>query len=380
MKKVVVRLFILMVPILIPTILVSIGSFYIGEGIPVSLVVEMQRNAVSPIIYYPTGSRQEIMYYKYIATVSRRPEILILGSSRMFQFRSEFFNEQSGKVYNAAIPSLDINEMQRFLTALNENGSMPHILILNIDVPYFNAAETELSDNRLSEITPPLSYEYNYVKQKVRSTAKEWFMNPPNISLLLQNSRRDGIVFLGIGAITTDYGFRNDGSLYFGSVESSIAQRLDLDWQRFTNAREWFEQGSELNEDALSDIEQILQLAKANDTLVIGILSPYRKQFFTRMMESGNYTYFNKARDKLTHIFNQFNMYIFDFTDPYLLDGRDEELYDSWHPGELLTLRMLAQIVKSLPQSFEPYIEVKALHRLIDTTESSFFVIKDVHG
>jgi hypothetical protein len=103
MKKVVVRLFILMVPILIPTILVSIGSFYIGEAIPVSLVVEMQRNAVSPIIYYPTGSRQEIMYYKYIATVSRRPEILILGSSRVFQFRSEFFNEQSGKVYNAAI-------------------------------------------------------------------------------------------------------------------------------------------------------------------------------------------------------------------------------------------------------------------------------------
>jgi hypothetical protein len=376
MRKFIKKLLLFSLPFFVLTILTTIGSLSIGEAIPISMIIEMQIHD-SSIIYQPNWLRQDIMYYKYLGAISRHPEILILGSSRINQFRSAFFDTQAEHTYNAAIPSLDMNEIKRFLDALIEAEEIPHILIFNIDLPYFNADESQVSFNRLPFIVPPKTYIFDYVPRAVRRTASEWVENPSILPSHLANSLSENRRFYGIFAMTNAYGFRHDGSRYYRGVESNLANQLRVDWQRLNKGEDWFEHGTEVNIAALADLESTLQQAQAQGIIVIAILPPYHHEFYHPMLESNNYAYLDKARSQIRLLFNEYGMYLFDYTDTYPSGGSDDELYDSWHPGELLSLRITLDIVQSLPDIFAASVDTKVLQSMIDSAESPFFVFGD---
>ena len=56
--------------------------------------------------------------YKYLQVLRRHPQILVLGSSRVMQFRAEMFGAQAGDFYNAGGMIHSIEDLNNFLDRL----------------------------------------------------------------------------------------------------------------------------------------------------------------------------------------------------------------------------------------------------------------------
>ena len=107
-----------------------------GELTPVADVVEAQRR--SPELYDPVGHpRSVVPKYKLLSAIARRPEILVLGSSRANSLRGEFVRPPSDRFYNAAVWSAEsIGFARQFLQHLPED-CLPRHLLLDVDPWWF---------------------------------------------------------------------------------------------------------------------------------------------------------------------------------------------------------------------------------------------------
>src|SRR5712691_7193928 len=81
--------------------------------------------------------------YKYLQVLRRRPQILVLGSSRMRQFRSEMFGRQASVVYNGGGMIHSLEDLGDFFDRLPPEAT-PRIVILGLDFWWFNANEEKL--------------------------------------------------------------------------------------------------------------------------------------------------------------------------------------------------------------------------------------------
>ena len=90
----------ILLPILFTSLCLVGLAWHSGEALPIKIVVNQQQSSEG--IIYGTRQIEDILSYKLASYEWRQPDILILGSSRLLQFRSEFFNNDPGAVYNAS--------------------------------------------------------------------------------------------------------------------------------------------------------------------------------------------------------------------------------------------------------------------------------------
>jgi len=76
---------------------------YSGESMPLAMVVAMQQGE-TPVLYRPRYGNRDLTF-KLMSVEARHPEVLALGSSRVLQFRSVFFNLDTSVFYNGAGPA-----------------------------------------------------------------------------------------------------------------------------------------------------------------------------------------------------------------------------------------------------------------------------------
>jgi hypothetical protein len=130
--------------------------------------------------------------------------------------------------------------------------------------------------------------------------------------------------------------------------------------------------GQDLNESNLQYLSEILTLAKDHKIQVIGILPPYRQEFYNRMMESGDYTYIEKSIARLESLFSQYGFSLMNMSSTKTVGGSDDELFDSWHPGELLSLRMYMTILSHNSDILGSYSDIESLQSIIDNAVDPF--------
>jgi hypothetical protein len=108
---------------------------YSGEAMPLSMVVQMQMGE-EPVLYRPRYGNRDLQF-KLLATNTRQPDIVAVGSSRILQFRSIFFNRNTRVFYNAAGPAWQLEHVAALVEGLEYT---PRILIISLDQPWFNDA------------------------------------------------------------------------------------------------------------------------------------------------------------------------------------------------------------------------------------------------
>src|SRR5438552_8112008 len=113
----------------------SFIAFYGGEFTPLRQIAAAQAEQ-TPLLY-GRAYRDNLFAYKLIATQFRKPEVLVLGSSRVQQFRSLLFNKNGTAFYNAGRATQSIYETRQFLEALDPS-TLPKVLILGLDQPWFD--------------------------------------------------------------------------------------------------------------------------------------------------------------------------------------------------------------------------------------------------
>ena len=75
--------------------------------------------------------------FKTISANLRQPHILAAGSSRVLQFRDQFFNRHPDEFYNVGAPAWALDQVEQLLHDLTYT---PRILILGLDQAWFNDA------------------------------------------------------------------------------------------------------------------------------------------------------------------------------------------------------------------------------------------------
>lgn len=331
------------------------GLVYIGESMPLALVVRQQMGS-TPVLYRPQYGSQDINF-KTLSINMRQPEVVAIGSSRVLQFRAGLLTENPGAFYNAGGPAWQLSDVRGVLQNLT---TTPEVLILGVDYVWFNAAYEP------DELTEPLD-DFNRLFASNRSVMQAVFEGKSfdlNRLLARQNPGGAGIAY-GLRAITDGHGFRNDGSEQYGDflvgryLHQPTERERHIKWMR--NGREMYVYGDTLDADALAEFNSLLAWCKERGITVIGFAPPFTPSLYNEMMQRGQHSYMQKPG--LDSMFAAHGFTFFDFSDGGQF-GSDDDFYDGWHGSERVYLRLYMHMVEALPDVLGQYSNVETLHAI----------------
>jgi hypothetical protein len=352
------------------------GLIYIGESMPLQMVVALQSGEERVLYRSQYGNRD--LPYKLLMTAARQPDVLALGSSHVLQLREGLFNRDGVTFYNAGAPAWELAEVGTFLARLETQhpNALPDVLILALDHPWFNAG---YSGKPLHfdehDLDYALANNASFLQQVIRGV-------PLDVGLYLR--RREpwhGGLALGMRAIRDGHGFRNDGSEQYGDFlvahhlwpENERQRHLDL----LRDGGEMYVYGDTVNADAVAAVESILGWAEARGVYVVGFAPPLMPTLHHRMMEGGRHTYVPQMVEQLDALFRRYGFTYFDFSDGSQLGGsQDSDFFDGWHGSERVHLHLYLAMLNALPDILSAYSDEDTLR----TTAANAINTWDVFG
>jgi hypothetical protein len=367
------KLAIFTLPFALGFLLLTGSLIYIGESIPLHLVIWMQ-DSDTPVLFRPMfGNRDQD--FKLLSVNYRQPEIIVIGSSRVLQFRAQFANKNPRAFYNAAAPAWRLPEVSRMLF---EMGAKPKVIVLGIDYPWFNDA---YAGDPIVE--PPTNFwsrmfvvNRTFLQDMILGENQEKLGDIPRLLARVEPGGSGGIA-LGGRAIIDGHGFRNDGSEQYGDflVAGHIWQpnARGRDMGLFENGENMYIAGDTVSEYGMNQMREVLEFAAENDILVVGFFPPYMPSLWEQMSVSENHTYIQQAYEQVSALFEDYDFPLFDYSDATTLDATDEDFFDGWHASEKIAARLYLDLVANVPE-LQPYTDSPALQSIIDSADDSFRV------
>ena len=325
---------------------------------PLSQMVQMQMGDAS-ILYRPRyGNRDP--EFKLLATNTRQPDVVAVGSSRILQFRSMFFNRDTREFYNAAGPAWQLEHMIALVEGLEY---APRVLIISLDHPWFNDAYP--GDPFQPSLEPTSDFDHIFM---VNRSVMQAILNGEPLDIQAMLARREpgyGGLALGLRAIRDGHGFRNDGSEQYGDFfvaqylhpENERARHLSL----LENGQDMYARGTEVSESAIQELQTMLQYCEERGIYVIGFLPSYMPTLYQQMVAGGQHQYVELLPERLDPIFQSHGFAFFDFTDGAVLHATDGDFIDGWHASERMNLRLYTEMVRALPDVLGAYSDIQWL-------------------
>jgi hypothetical protein len=336
-------------------------AIHMGEALPVRAIVTMQQGD-TPILYGPTD-REPILAYKLLATQTRQPDVLIIGSSRVLQFRSQFFDRNPAAFYNAGGEGWGIDEIHTLVGHLDA-AHAPKILLVGLDQVWFDQDYVSWEEPPILK-TDDVNVSFERLIPSTRKLIDTLIAGDVQWGDVLDpHEYINHSVGLGLDALQGARGYRNDGSHQEGDLLQNpalgdLARKHDIDkapegWRQFV-------QGNDVAEPMMQQLDSFLQLAQSKGMTVIGFGPPFMPTIVQIMRDGGKTEYLPKSATEIEALFAQRGFHYFDFTDPTAIGGSDGEMYDGWHASELLSLREYIAMLKALPDALGPYSDLNAL-------------------
>jgi hypothetical protein len=359
------RLVVFAVPVAILLLLPVSFAAYMGEAMPLRMVIGMQTGN-TPVLYGP-ADRDPVFAYKLLSVQMRHPEVLVIGSSRVLQFRARLLTRQPTVFFNAAGEGWGLGEVRALVEHLDAS-SAPRVLLLGIDQPWFNADyETWEAPHNLT----PLEFDPQRAIAATRKVIDELSAEDIRLATLLARDEwvRGG-TGLGLFALQFGRGYRNDGSFQQGELVrdpnlGELGRTNDL--QRAPEGWRQFVKGNRVSDAMLAELDELLRLTASLDMVVIGFSSPFTPSIYRVMLESGEHDYLTQSAPMIRAVFERHGFYYFDFSNAEWIGGAEVELYDGWHPTELLSLRMFMAMQHELPAILDPYADLAVLEQIAET-------------
>jgi|GEM_PF-768217 len=358
------KLALYLLPFALIFVVLTAVMVYLGESMPLAWVVQMQ-TADDRVLYRPQyGNRDQT--FKRLTVSMRHPEVLAIGSSRILQFRAGFFNRKPDTFYNAAAPAWRLPQITDLIYNLPPD-SLPKVLILAIDPPWFNADYAgDVFPAPVSDVDNLWLVDRSIVQDvlKKRDFGRVGF-DPSAYWGRIEPGGSGGIA-LGLRAIRDGHGFRSDGSEQYGDF--LIAKWLGQAQQREAHLRmmrggeQMYVYGDSVSESALGELSGLLDYAAAHDITIIGFLPSYTPTLWAEMVAGGNHTYITALTPRLQTVFDAYGFAFFDFSDGASINARDDEFFDGWHASELSNLRLYIKLLEAQPDVLGKYSDAGALY------------------
>ena len=310
-----------------------------------------------------------VRWLKIEAVKEKSPDILALGTSRVLQIRSFFFNKDA-RFYNAGRGISRIKDIPWFMLQIKKNK--PQIIILGLDQYFFNRNWDDLSQvpqKRASNIHLSTFFQMyrSFLKDLVKGKIK------------IQNLSTDN--FVGFMAKIRHQGFRSDGSYYYGDLTKH--PELNEDWQfkdtfdRIKKKKRRFELGKRVNPEAVQVLESFLAESKRKNIHVIGFLPPFAHAVWEKLLlEKEAFAYMFSIFNTIVPIFAKYGFECHDYSDLLTVGANDSESIDGFHGSEVAYLRIIIDMGMKSPK-LKPFINLQTMKNLLKKAYSPSELFKD---
>ena len=329
---------------------------------------------------YIVGYKYDEAHYKYLKYQSilkkENTDVLVLGSSRVLQFRKEMFEKS---FYNAGFTIKTIEDFSNFIKIIPKDN-LPSYLIIGLDQWMFNESwgnsmikEFEESSYNKNQTTDFMSGFKNSSK-----VYKDFYSNNINF----ENFKiRNKYLPIGLNALINNAGFRNDGSMQYGSqIEKLVRNDSTAEdynykdtFNRIEKGNRRFEYGEKTYDKSILILDEFLFFCKNNNIKVIGILPPFADKVYDRMVASNNYQYIDKIFPAIKPIFEKYNFELYEYNSAKSCNSSDMETVDGFHGGEKTYQKILIDILEH-SSALNEVCDLKKLKKDLDISINNYVV------
>lgn len=366
-----IKLFIFLIP---PGIVFGIPllTLWMGGELTSPETVIKRQAGTSRLVLHGAALSNTIIYEKVRAMQLRKPEILALGTSRVLQFRQNFFKPGIA-FYNGGSVIQRIQHLRQTLGQLPKDGQ-PRILIVGIEQAWFNgnSAYTEVKDQGLAWFDAQLNTGIDPIDIWRSNCWKVWGQlwdgKLPVNKVLSGRGLTDRI---GFTSCVYDAGYRNDGSYQYRDYYFNISdpRHPDRDFSRgfrlIATSRIPFEKGNDVYQPSVEELTKFLDECKARNIRVVGFLPPLPHIIIEKLnAEEDKYQYLAKLYPALAPVFEARGFEFYDYSDFAMLGATDAEAVDSFHGSERVYIKLCLSLVEKgslLAREFDVPLLRKAL-------------------
>lgn len=359
------KLVLFFIPIALLFIIPLIVFYEAREFTDLDVVIEEQR--VSPHTLFGLAYNNLDRPYKERMVVLRNPEVVALGTSRMTQVRSSFFNSPEAFV-NAGAAVSELEDMVRFIEKLPPSTKL---LILGVDQQLFRPERKPIVNKA------PLDPLRAFFAGGWRSAYLDLFLGKFSLGEL--GKKHAHLPYVGLNALVSTNGFLGDGSYYYGTVtddpervhknEALVQDVL----AQIRNDRSDFYYGARISEEQLETLRDILALCKERGITALGIVPPYAPALYEEMVSEHD-AYGKTAKDlpkTLGTVFSEYGFSVFDYSNARAVGITDTEFIDPGHASDKAYLRILIDIARRSPELRE-YVSIQTMQNILDNARGDF--------
>lgn len=339
MKKFLFRLAIFILPLLVYLLVPAYVLYRSGENFyNPDHIIASGRNYL--IGYAYNDSNYRYLKWKTMATQKRR-SIVVLGSSRVLQFRKNMF---STDFYNAGYAVSGVRDFKLFLQSIPKE-KYPDYLLINLDQWMFNPA-WDSSSGKMEKDIWRQAFNKNPDLSVLNIAWKDLFIGKYALTVKPKTAN-----CVGLNAVVNRKGFRSDGSLDYGRQISEQMKdtvgHYDDTYNRIAEGVRRFEFSENLNPKAVSELKKLLEFCKSNEIEVVAFIPPLGDAVYKKMEASGKYRYIEKIYPTINPLFKKYGFELYNFPTVSSCGSNDNETIDGFHGGEVTALKILLKMVES---------------------------------
>ena len=367
----------------IPFILIFLCPLYIllcsGELTPIRRIIKKQDENMDSI--YGARYSYHVEFYKHKMTLLKAPEFLVLGSSRVMQFRSDFLNNDI-EFYNAGGGVGRISHIRDFLEEIPIDRN-PKVVVLGLDHYFFNRRWDPIKgdDNYLCRLKKDIDI-FNIFHKSWRCVYEDLYDRNITFDNLLNMVPWNQCNF-GLTSIIRGDGFRHDGSYYYkffierGGIlncEECNDYRFKDTIRRINDGNDRFQYGTEVNSRALEELDEALALCSDRNIYVIGFLPPFAHTIWKKLESMRDkYGYIFELPIKLEPLFLKYQYDFYDFSDVVKFGSSDAEVIDGFHGSEKAYLRLFIEMLDK-NRKLHNFADIEDLKEALRQANSNFMV------
>lgn len=351
MKRFIIKSIIFSIPLLI----VFGFPYYVlhrsGELAAVDRVVELQKSPQGA--FWGAAYTSPLKYYKLRSVLARGPKVIALGSSRILEIRSEFFDREVG-FFNAGSGVERISHFRQFLDKIPMDKS-PDVLIISVDQNFLNPNWDKLTDDNYEKELARGSGSISILARTWDKVIIDYFKNKYSLRQLEGANSGAKNAKIGLNAIVNDDFFRNDGSYHYGRYISAALKKAPVEAEQFRDVFEfmdndtiYFKHSKVVSQKALESLGSFLKECRRRRIHVIGFLPPYAQAVYEKVVKMREeYAYIFRLEAALRPVFEENGYSFFDFTDMSSFGADRNEVIDGFHASEKAYLRMFIKMAEN---------------------------------
>lgn len=299
---------------------------------------------------YGTGLHGNDREHRLALIAARQPRVVVLGSSRMEQFRQDYFTVP----FVCACTLMGAIEHGRPFVEAMFKVAKPKLVILGLDYWWFG----DSPDDGGGRWRPGAQASHLSAAKLLRPFG--WLRRGSlkfgdYLGVLAGRSdiaRLTTHPKLGIQAVVRGRGVRKDGSALhadalFGPARQHKAQDFEKVRAQIAEGDGYYPHDVRLAPRRFAVLERLVRQIESHGAKVVVILPPLAGRVADMMNASGKFAYIAAIRARLRRRGGE----IYDFHDPRSLGAGDCEFIDDRHGGDVVVMRMLARVLRDNPGS-----------------------------